>query len=234
MEPIVVSTQNQYDEAQKRYQKILDTNYCDIDEGKGLGIVEEVDYLIYHFLCNGMSKDDTEKNLPRFYFNESQAQDITGYFLTHQPGDLYEIERGLNILNLHPDGELNRHISPIQIKNNGEKIKVYYPVEVFGNSEIEAFGHVRVIAHDTANITAHDRAVVEAFDNARVTALEQSHITARNTCSAVLYNRSTATAYNHASVFVNDHAKAAVFGHANAHVYDYARADAYNHALIEA
>jgi hypothetical protein len=234
MKPIVVSTQDQYDEAQKQYQKTLDTSYFDIDKGKGLEIVEEVDCLIYHFLCNGVSKEDTEKSLSRFYFNESQAEEITGYFLTHQPGDLYEIERGLNILNLRPDGELNKHISPIQIRDGVEKIKVYSPVEVFGKSEIEAYGHARVTAHDTANIRAHDRAVVQALDNSQITAFDQSHITARNACSAVLHNQSTIMAYNHASIFVNDHAKAAVFDHANACVYDHAKADAHNYALVTA
>jgi hypothetical protein len=234
MKPLVAATQDQYDEAQKRYQAALDTSYFDIDAGKGLEIVEEVDYLIYHFLCNGVSKEDTEKSLSRFYFDESQAEEITGYFLTHQPGDLYEIERGLNILNLSPDKEMNKHISPIQIRDAVEKIKVYYPVEVFGNSEVEAFGHARVIAHNTANITAYDRAIVEALDAAQVTAFDQSHVTARNASKATLFNRSTATAYNHAFISAGDHAKAAAFDEANVRVSHYGIADAYNHALVTA
>jgi hypothetical protein len=234
MEPIAVSTQKQYDEAQKKYQAALDTSYFDIDKGKGLEIVEEVDYLIYHFLCNGVSKEDTEKNLSRFYFDESQAEEITGYFLTHQPGDLYEIERGLNILNLSPDSDMNRRISPIQIRDSVEKIRVYYPVEVFGNSEVEAYGHARVIAHDTAKITAHDQAIVEALDTVQVKAFESSHITARNASAAMLFNRSTAMAYNHASINAGDYTKTAVFDAADAKIWDYARAEAYNKSLVTA
>ena len=124
MKPIAVSTQDQYDEAQKKYQAALDKSYFDIDQDKGLEIVEEVDYLIYHFLYNGMSKEDAEKSLSRFYFNESQAEEITGYFLTHQPGDLYEIERGLNILNLSPDREMNKHFSLIHITCESQVLKL--------------------------------------------------------------------------------------------------------------
>jgi hypothetical protein len=232
MEPIVVSTQDQYDEARKRYQTALYSRYFDIDRGEGLEIVEEVDYLIYNYLCNGVSKEDTENSLSRFYFNESQAGEITGYFITHRSGDLYEIERGLNFLNLRPEEEMNKHIPPIHIRDGVEKIKVYYPVEVYGESEVEASGYARVTAHDAARITAHDRAIVESFDNAQVMAFEQSHITARNNSAVILSHRSTATAYNHVSITAGDHAKTAVFNEANAHVSDHTKAFVYNHTHV--
>jgi hypothetical protein len=234
LKPILVTSQAEYDNAQKTYQDALDKSSFDIDMKKGMEIVEEVDYLIYNFLCNGISKADTEKSLSRFYFTQSQAREITDYFLTHQPGDLYEIERGLNILNFSPDREMNKRISPIQIRDGVEKIKVYYPVEVFGNSHVEIFGHARVVAHDAACITAYDQAIVEAFDTAKVTAFDQSHVTARNTSAVTLFSRSSVAAYNHASLSAGDHAKAAVFDEASARVSQYAKADAYDHTYVTA
>jgi hypothetical protein len=232
MKPIIVSTQAQYNEAEKRYWKTLDKNYFDIDRGKGMEIVEETDYLIHNFLYGGSSKGDTENDLSHFYFDKSQAEEITGYFLTHLPGDLYNIERGLNMLNMRPDGEMNNRLPLIHIKDSIEKISVLCPVEVFGESEIEAFGYARVTAHDTSRITAHDRAIVKAFDSAQVTAHNQSHIIAKNRGSITLYGNSPAAVHNYAHITAMEDSKIAVFDQGNATVLDTAHADAFDHALV--
>jgi hypothetical protein len=230
----VVSNQAEYDAAQKIYQDILDKSYFDIDTGKGLNIVEEVDCLIYRYLYQDASKDDTEEGLSRFYFTGSQAREIAGYFSTYRPGDLYDIERGLNFLGLQNSRELNIYNSLIHIKNSTEKINVRYPVEVFGESEVEAFGHARVTAHDKSTITSHDFSIVRAFDNAGITARDQSHITARNESAVMLYDNSTAAAYNDARVTARDYSKAAVFDQVNAAAFDNCHINAKDNAYVAA
>jgi hypothetical protein len=131
MEPIIVSNQAEYSEACKAYRNILDNSRFDIDAGKGLNIVKEADRLITDYLYKNVSKDDTEKELSRLYFNKYQAKDITGFFVDHRPGDLYDIEQGLNFLHLQNSGGLNRYISLIHIKNSTERISVQGDVEVF-------------------------------------------------------------------------------------------------------
>jgi hypothetical protein len=232
MKPIIVSTQAQYNEAEKLYWKTLDKSHFDIDRGKGMEIVEETDYLIHNFLYGDASKENTENDLSRFYFNKSQAEEITGYFLTHLPGDLYNIERGLNLLNMRADEGSNNRFPLIHIKNGIEKISVLCPVEVFGESEIEAFGRAIVTARDKSRITAHDRVIVKALDNAQVAAHNQSHIIAKNCSSITLYGNSTAAVHNNAHITAMEDSKIAVFDQANATVLDTARADVYDHTLI--
>jgi hypothetical protein len=234
MKPIAVSTQAQYDEAKKLYQKTFDKSRFDIDRGKGMEVVEEVDYLIHNFLYEEVSKKDTENDLSRFYFTESQAQEIAGYFLIRRPRDLYDIERGLNALGLRADGEMNTPAPLIHIKDGREKISVSYPVEVFGKSEAEAFGHAKVIAHDTARITAHDQVIVEALDSARIKAFDQSHSTVRDSSKIILYNNATAMACNYSSVTARHRAQVLLFDHSGGEISDNALAHVYNEALVTA
>jgi hypothetical protein len=194
--------------------------------------VEEVDYLIHNFLYDGASKKDTENDLSRFYFNKSQAEEITGYFLTHLPGDLYHIERGLNMLNIRADGKMNNCSPLIYIKDGIENISVLCPVGVFGKSQVKAYGHAIVTAHDASRITAYDRTMIRAFDNAQVTAHNQAHIIAKNKSSVTLYGNSTAAVHNYAHITAMEDSKTAVFDQADATVLDTARADAYDHTLI--
>jgi hypothetical protein len=232
MEPMRVANQVQYDEAQKAYQNMLDTSSFDIDTGKGKEIVEEVDYLIHNYLYRDVTKEETENSLSGFFFTEFQAQEITGYFITHQPGDLYDIERGLNALGLHNKKELNTYSSLIHIKGGTEKINVQYPVEVFDKSEVAAFGHALVTAHDTSTITAYDRSLVRSFDNTAVTAFDQSHIVLRNKGSVMLYHNSTAAAYNNARVTARDHSKVELYDQVQALVFNDACADGHYAACI--
>jgi hypothetical protein len=232
MKPIVVSTQAQYNEAEKLYWKTRDKSYFDIDRGIGMEIVEETDYLIHNFLYEEATKEDTENNLSRFYFNQSQAEEITGYFLTRLPGDLYDIERGLNMLTIRPNEEMNNRSPLIHIKDGIEEISVLCPVEVFGKSEIKAYGHAKVTAHDASRIAAHDHVLVRALDNAQVAAHNQAHIIAKNKSSVTLYGNSTAAVHNYAYITAMEDSNAAVFDQANATVLDSARADAYDHTVI--
>jgi hypothetical protein len=233
MKSIVVKSQAEYDEAQKLYQDALNESYFDIDRGRGMEIVEEVDYLIYNYLYKDESKENTEKNLAHFYFTSSQAEEITNYFITHRPSDLYEIERGLNTLNLYNDQEINTNASLIHIKDSIEPIRVRFPVEVFGNSVVEAWGHSKVIAHDNSFITARDYAIVEAHDSVQIEAFEHSHITARNDCYAILFDTATAAGYDAVAIEARDSSKAAVYNQACAEIRDGASVDAYNHAHVQ-
>jgi hypothetical protein len=232
MDPIIVSTQTEYNEAKNLCQNSFDKSYFDIDKDIGMDIVAEVDFLIYHYLCREATKEETERSLSHFYFNQEKASEITSYFLTHRPGDLYDIERGLNMLNLRPDGNINDYEALIHIKNSVEKIRVNYPVEVFGESEIEVFGQTKIVAYDNAQITAHDHSIVEAYNQANVTALDQSHITARNNCAVYLYNQSTATAYDHVSVTASNESRISLFNLAEASVFNFSFADSYDESIV--
>jgi hypothetical protein len=230
MEPIVVATQAEYIEAQKLCQDSFNKSYFDIDKDIGMDIVGEVDYLIYNYFYQDMAKEETKKCLSDIYFGQDQAGEIIDYFLTHRPRDLYDIERGLNILDLRPDKETGNE-ALIVIKDSVEKIKVHCPVEVFGESEVEVFGRSMVVAHDDSQITAHDQSIVKAHNRTQVTALDYAHITARNDCAVYLYNQSTATAYNHVSVIASDHCKAALFNLADASAFNSATVDAYDESI---
>jgi hypothetical protein len=204
MDPIVVSNQAEYTGACKAYRDILDNNRFDIDAGKGLNIVKKVDCLITDYLFKDISKDEAEKSLSRLCFNEYQAMEITGFFLDHRPGDLYDIEHGLNFLRLLNSKELNRHISLIHIKNARERISVKNPVEVFGKSGAAAYRYAPVAAHDRAQITAFNHAVVYALDNSEVLASDQSHVITRNMPRITAWNSSVINTNDQAVVFARD------------------------------
>jgi hypothetical protein len=232
MEPIAVSNQTEYDEALELCQNTIKKSVFDIDVGVGMEIVEEVDYLVHKYLYDDATKEETENSLSDHYFTQNQADEIIGYFSAYRPGDLYEIERGLNALNLSADGDVNNHAALIHIKNCHGIIRVYHPVEVFGQSEIEAFWRSKIVAHDDALITAHDRSIVEALNTVQVTAFDHSHITARNSSLVVLHNQSTATAYNHASITARDRSKITLFDETDAEVFDLSVAEARDDSVV--
>jgi hypothetical protein len=217
MEPIIASNQAEYIEACKAYRDILDNGNFDIDVGKVANIVKKVDSLITDYLFKDISKDKAEKSLSRLGFNESQAKQITGFFVTHRPGDLYEIEQGLNFLGLQNSGELNRHTSLIHIKNGAERINVKNPVEGYGKSEIAAYRCAHVAAHDRASITAYSQAVVYALDNSNVLATDQSHVVTRDMPHIVAWDSAIVNANDQAVVIARD--KASVTACNNALVF---------------
>jgi hypothetical protein len=232
MEPIVVSTQAQYDEALKLCQRTPGESRFDIDRDIGMDIVEEVDYLVYNYFCRDATREETEKNLSEHYFTQNQASEIFGYFLTHRPGDLYEIERGLNALNLQSDGDREDQTFPIHIRDSTEKIRVASSVEVFGKSLVEAFGSSKVIAHDSARVIAHDRTIVEAFDDVLVSACDKSHATVRGNSQIFLDDQSTVTAYDHPSITAKDFSKVALFDSASGRAYNNVTVEAYDQSVV--
>jgi hypothetical protein len=234
MEPIIVSNQNEYDQAEKTFRDILDNSRFDIEAGKGLSTIEEVETVIHNHLKQGVSKDEAEKSLSQYNFTESQALKIISYFSNHYPKDLHDIESGLNFIGMKNSRELNLGIPLIHIKEASEKICVWSPVEVFGKSEIEALEHAKTIAHDRARVGAHNRAIVEALDHSFITAFNQSNVVARNYSRVVLHNESTAIAHNYSKVEAGDHANIALFDNSVALVTDSAIASAYHNALITA
>jgi hypothetical protein len=233
MNPIIVTNQAEYDAAQKTYQDAFNKSYFDIDRGKGMEIVEEVDYLMYNYIYKGESREKTEESLAHFYFTKPQAQEVAGYFITHRPGDMYDIERGLNSLNVYTDKEINTNASLIYIKNSSEPIQVRFPVEVFGNSVVEALGYCKVIAHDNAVITARNHTIVEGHDTVQVEAFGNSHITARNNCSVILHDTATVAGYNYVKINAKDYSSATVFNQVHAEIQDNVLLNAHDHALIQ-
>jgi hypothetical protein len=232
MEPIVVSNQTEYDEALELCQNTLKKSVFDIDVGVGMEIVEEVDYLVHKYLYDNATKEETEKSLSDHYFTRDQADEIIDYFSDYRPSDLYDIERGLNTLNLNANGDVNYHGALIHIKNCHGIIRVSHPVEVFGQSEIEAFWRSRIVAHDDALINAHDHSIVEALKTVRVTAYDHSHITARDNSTIVLHNQSTAKAYDHASITARDRSKIMLLDTARAEAFDSAAAEAHDKSVV--
>jgi hypothetical protein len=180
MEPIIVSNQREYQEARKIYSDTLDKSRFNIDTGKGLKIVKKIDDFVTVYLFGDISKNDAEKGISRLRFSEKQAKEIIKYFTNHQPGDLYEIEQGLNILSLQYSKELNRHKPLIHIRAFREKIMVKDPVEVFGKSDVGAYRYAQVVAHDRSSITAFDHAAVLALDSSEILAMNQSHVVTKD------------------------------------------------------
>jgi hypothetical protein len=207
MEPVIVSNQTEYRKARKVYRDIPDSSRFDIDTGKGLNIVTKVDCLITDYLFKDISKDDAEKSLSRLCFNEYQAKEITGFFIDHRPGDLYDIERGLNFLGPQNSGELNRNTSLIHIKNGTERISVQSPVEVFGKSEVTAFRYAPVVAHDRSHITAFNQALIYALDNSDVLAADQTHVVARGMPHIVAWDSAIINGNDQAVIIARDASK---------------------------
>jgi hypothetical protein len=180
MEPIIVSNQAEYRKASKTGRRIPKKNRFDIDAGKGLDIIKEVDRILTGYFYEKISKNGAEKSLSRLCFNVFQAKKITDFFIDYRPGDLYGIEQGLNRLRYQNSRELNGYIPPVHIKNAAEKIRVYTPVEVFGRSHVEAYQYAPVIARDRAYIHSFEDSVIYAYNNSNVVAEEQSRVVARN------------------------------------------------------
>jgi hypothetical protein len=207
MKLIIVSNQAEYRKARKEYRDILDDSRFDIDAGKGLNIVKEADRLITDYLYKNVSKDDTEKELSRICFNKYQAKLITGFFVDHRPGDLYDIEKGLNFLRFQNSGELNRHTSLIHIKNSTERISVKGPVEVFGKSEAAVFRDASVAAHDKAHIRAFNQAVIFALDNSNIIASDHSHVITRDMPYITARDSAIVNANDQAVIIARDKSK---------------------------
>jgi hypothetical protein len=204
MKPIIVSNQTEYREACKTYRDILNNSHFDVDAGKGLNIIKKVDSIITDYLFKDIAKDGAEKSLSRICFSDVQAKQILGFFADHRPGNLYEIEQGLNFLRLQNSKELNKHSSIIHIKNGAEKFNVRNDVEVFGKSDVAAFRYAQVVAHEKANIIAFDHAVVFALDNSNVLASNQSHVVTRDMPYIVAWDSAIVNANDQAVIVARD------------------------------
>jgi hypothetical protein len=180
MEPIVVSNQTEYQEARKAYSDFLAKNRFDVETGKGLNIIKKVDDFVTDYLFGDISRNNAEKGIVGLRFNETQAKEIIKYFTDHRPGDLYEIEQGLNLLSLQNKNDCNRHAPLIHIKNCKERIMVKDSVEIFGKSDVGAYRYSQVVAHDRASVTAFDHAAVFALNNSNILAMNQSHVVTKD------------------------------------------------------
>jgi hypothetical protein len=234
MEPIAVSTQAEYDEAQKFFQKAFDESYFDLSQGKGIEMAKEVNDGINGFFYKDAPSEDIKKALARFYFTAVQASDITDYFIRHKPESPQDIERGLNFLNLKSSREFNLGIPLIHIKEAQDKICVWSPVEVYGKSQVEAFGSAKATAYNRARVISHDQAVVEALDNSLVVAFDQSYVVSRNESNIRLNDEATGLAYDCSSVYARDHANIVLFDKSYGNVSDSAIANAFHKASVTA
>jgi hypothetical protein len=207
MEPMLVSNQTEYIKARNVYRDNPDNNFFDIDTAKGLKIIKEVDRFITYYLYNGTSREDTEKNLSSLCFNEEQAKELTDFFMNHRPGDLYDIEQGLNFLHSQNSKEPDRYTSLIHIQKGTERIRVQDPVDVFGESDVAAYRAAQVAAHNRSYITAFSQSVVLALDSSKVVAFDRCHIIARNMPIIAAYNSAVLDASDQAVIIARGSSK---------------------------
>jgi hypothetical protein len=232
MEPIVVSNQAEYKQAEKTYWDLINNSRFDIAKGKGMKAIEVISFLLDIYLNNNASKDDTEKNIAYLNFTEQQAEKITCYFQVHQPEGLHDIERGLNFLGIQNNEDINWYAPLIHIKNGVEKIDVSRSVEVFGKSEVAAFHYAQVAAHDKTRVTAFDYAIVYALDNSNVIACNNSHIIAKNSSLITSFDSVKIEAKDQAVVIARDASKVTARDNALVFIQNNAVCNCYDNANV--
>jgi hypothetical protein len=237
MNEMIVATQAEYDEAAARIARHQNRPYFDIEAGRGTGIVEEVNYLMYNYLYRNGNRDKTIGDLSRFYFTPEQALKITDYFREHLPGDMFDIERGLNRLAVRPDSDEQTEtgeIPKIIIRNNTENISVNTDVEVSGYSYIEAFGNARITARNNAYVIARENTWVDACDKTRVDAFDRSGVKAFHNANVFASGESTVLARHKTSVVSKDKATVYAYHEAYVHSTDNVSITAHNRTTVDA
>jgi hypothetical protein len=236
MTEYIVSTQDEYDRALENIASLQKRPFYDIECNKGMEIVEEVDSLVHHYVYHVRDKSVVYDGLSRFHFDQSQADKIIRYFQEHLPGDLFDIERGLNRLNIIPPGYdtgQSFEVPKIIIKDAPEKIVVRADAEVCGKSYVEAFDHASIAAKNNAYIIAHDSVSVAAYHNTRVDAFDQSQVRAFNDALVMASGESRVEAYHRSIVRATE--KAEVLAYHGAYIYskDEVRVSAYDKAIVD-
>jgi hypothetical protein len=237
MNDIVVATQAEYDNAAARIARYQNRPQFDIEAGRGMEIVEEVNYLMYNYLYNNENLDKTIADLSYFYFTPEEAHKIADYFRKHLPGDMFDIERGLNKLAVKPRdaGETEtEEIPKIVIRNNTEKVAVKTDVEVSGYSYIEAFGEAHIIARNKAYVIARENVSVDAYDKTKVDAFDNSCVKAYHNALVLASDESMVWAWHKACVDANDKSKAVAFHTAYVKSMDDAQVVAHNKTTLDA
>jgi hypothetical protein len=245
MKDYVVSTQNEYDRAMEQIALARKRPFYDIEYGRGTEIVEEVDYLVHHYVYRAGDKKLIYDGLSHLDFDKPQADKIMEYFQEHLPRDLFDIERGLNRLRVMPQGYdtgESPEVPKLIIKDSREKIAVRSGVEVCGNSFVEAFDRVSITARNKAHIIAHDSVSVEAYHKARVDAYDHSRIRAFNNARVTASGESQVEAYHKSFVMATEKSKVTAYhdvyikgtNDSGITVFDKAVVDVWDNCLVSA
>jgi hypothetical protein len=237
MKDIFVSTQDEYDQAMEAKSKELKSPFYDIERDRGREIIEEVDYLIFHYVCNDLDKKAMYDGLSHIDFDESQADKIMSYFQEHLPGDLFDIERGLNRLRVMPQGyEAGQFIDvpKLVIKDASEKIIVRSDVQVYGKSYVEAFDHAFITAKNNAYIIAHDGVSVAAYHKTRVDAYDHAQVRSFNNALVTASGESRVEAYHESIVRAIEKTEVTAYHSAYIRSTDKAFVSAYDKVVVGA
>jgi hypothetical protein len=235
MKDFVVSTQDGYDQAMEAIAREPKSPFYDIERDRGREIIEEVDYLVYHYVCNDLDKKAMYDRLSHIDFDESQADKIMSYFQEHFPGDLFDIERGLNRLRVIPQGYDAGHffdVPKLIIKDAPEKIIVRSDVGVYGKSYVEAFDHAFITAKNNAYIIAHDEVSVAAYHKTRVDAYDHAHVRAFNNALVTASGESRVEAYHESIVRAIEKAEVTAYHSAYIRSTDKAFVSAYDKVVV--
>jgi hypothetical protein len=237
MKEYIVSTQDEYDIAIKDIGLSRKHPFYDIERDKGTELVEEVDYLMYHYLHHDVDTEMVYDDLSRLDFDQSQMDAIITYFKENPPQDLFDVERALNRLHAIPSGyESEEHddATKLIIKDNREKIVVRSDAEVYGNSYVEAFEQAAIIAKHNAYIIAHDGVSVDAYHKTRVDADDHSQIRAYDNALVMAAGESRVKAYHGSIVRAAEKAEVSAYHGAYIRSMNEARVAAYDKSIVYA
>jgi predicted alpha/beta hydrolase family esterase len=237
MKEHIISTQDEYDRAIGHIALLRKRPFYDIECNKGTEIIEEVDSLVHQYLYHVRDKSVVYDGLSRFHFDRSQADEIMRYFQEHLPGDMFDIERGLNRLNVIPRGhDANQPGDEprVIIKDAREKIMVCSDAEVRGNSFVEAFDHASITAENDAYIIAHDEVSAIAFHKSRVDSYDHSRVQAFNNALVTASGESRVEAYHKSCVKAGENAKVSAYHDAYVNSMQDTVITAYDRAIVDA
>jgi hypothetical protein len=237
MKEYIVSTQDEYDRTIKNIDSLQKGPFYDIERGKGTEIVGEINSLVHHYVYHVRDKKEVYDSLSILHFDQSQADEIIRYFQEHLPGDMFDIERGLNRLHIIPhdyDEDQTVGDSKVIIKDSKEKIIVRSNVEARGNSFVEAFGNAFVIAKNDAYIIAHDTVSADAYHKSRVDAYDQSQVRAFNNALVTASRESRIEAYHKSCVMAGEKSKVSAHHDAYVKSMDDAHITTFDKAVVDA
>jgi hypothetical protein len=225
MKEYIISTQDEYDRALARDDLLQKSPFYDIARDRGTEIVEEVNSLMRQYLYHDGDKGKVYDALSWRYFDRSQADEIIKYFKENLPGDMSDIECGLNHLRIMPPfyATYRPDMPKLIIEDSREKIVVRSDAEVRGNSFVEAFENAFITAKNNAHIIAHDGVSVEACHKTRIDAHDRSQIRAFNNVLVTASGESRIGAYHKSCVMAGEKSK--VFAYHDAYIKSIHEAD---------
>jgi hypothetical protein len=237
MKDHIISTQDEYDRAIGHIILLRKRPFYDIECNKGMEIVEEVDSLVHRYLYHDRDKRAVYEGLSHFDFDPPQADEIMRYFQERPPGDLFDIERGLNRLRVMPrgyDAGQSGDEPGVIIKDARGKILVCSDAEVWGNSCVEAFDRASITAKNGAYIIAHDEVSVEAYHKTRVDSYDHSRVRSFNNALVTASGDSRVEAYHKSCVKAGENTKVSAYHDAYINSMQDAVITAYDRSVVDA